>query len=185
MLICTVQQSNSIIHTCVWSRFSHSLRPYGLRPARLLSPWNSPGKKPGPNCHGLLQGIFLTQGLNPHLLSPALAGRSFTTSAIWEAHIIHILLHVLLHDSSPQDSECHPVLCSGPCCYPFYTEWFASAKRTPPVTPPLPPAPLAQVCPPPLSLFLPHRQAHLCHTLDSTHTCCHTVFVSLFLTDFI
>ena len=32
--------------------------------------------------HALLQGIFLTQGLNPScLMSPALAGRFFTTSA--------------------------------------------------------------------------------------------------------
>ena len=34
----------------------------------------------------LLQGIFPTQGLNPHLLmSPALAGGFFTTSVTWEA----------------------------------------------------------------------------------------------------
>ena len=34
----------------------------------------------------LLQGIFLTQGLNPHLFtSPALEGRFSTTSATWEA----------------------------------------------------------------------------------------------------
>ena len=37
-------------------------------------------------CHSLLQGIFLTQGLNPSLLGlPALAGRFFTTSATGEA----------------------------------------------------------------------------------------------------
>ena len=37
-------------------------------------------------CHALLQGIFQTQGSNPHLMSPALAGGwFFTTSAIWEA----------------------------------------------------------------------------------------------------
>ena len=35
-------------------------------------------------CHAFLQGIFLTQGLNPHLLFPALAGGFITTSAIWE-----------------------------------------------------------------------------------------------------
>ena len=29
---------------------------------------DSPGKSPGVGCHGLLQGIFLTQGSNPHLL---------------------------------------------------------------------------------------------------------------------
>ena len=37
--------------------------------ARLLCPWDSPGKNTGVGCHALLQGIFLTQGLN---LSPAL-----------------------------------------------------------------------------------------------------------------
>ena len=31
------------------------------------------------------QGVFPTQGLNPRLLSPALAGGPFTTSAPWEA----------------------------------------------------------------------------------------------------
>ena len=36
-------------------------------------------------CHALLQGIFLTQGSNPCIfMSPALAGRFFTTSAICE-----------------------------------------------------------------------------------------------------
>ena len=30
-------------------------------------PWDSPGKNIGVGCHFLLQGIFLTQGLNPHL----------------------------------------------------------------------------------------------------------------------
>ena len=36
-------------------------------------------------CHALLQAIFLTQGLGLHLVSPALAGRLFTTHAMWEA----------------------------------------------------------------------------------------------------
>ena len=45
------------------------LRPHGLKPSRLLYPWNSPGKNPGVGCHSLLQGIFPTQGLNPGLLN--------------------------------------------------------------------------------------------------------------------
>ena len=45
-----------------------SLRPHGLEPARLLCPWDSPGENTGEGCHFLLQGIFLTQELNPHLL---------------------------------------------------------------------------------------------------------------------
>ena len=36
-------------------------------------------------CHALLPGIFPTQGSNPPLTSPALAGRFFTSSTIWEA----------------------------------------------------------------------------------------------------
>ena len=52
---------------CIASVASHSLQPYGLQPARLLCPWGSPGKNTGGGCHALLQGIFLTQGLNRHL----------------------------------------------------------------------------------------------------------------------
>ena len=44
------------------------LRPHGLWPARLLCPWDSPGKHVGVGCHFLLQGIFLIQRLNPGLL---------------------------------------------------------------------------------------------------------------------
>ena len=47
---------------------SNSLWPHGLRPVRLLCPWNSPGKNTGVGCHSLLQEIFLTQGSNPCLL---------------------------------------------------------------------------------------------------------------------
>ena len=45
-----------------------SLWPYGAYPVRLLCPWDSPSKTAGVGCHTLLQGIFLTQELNPHLL---------------------------------------------------------------------------------------------------------------------
>ena len=48
---------------------SNSVWPYGLCPTRLLWPWNSPGKNTGVGCRVLLQGIFPTHGLNPHLLS--------------------------------------------------------------------------------------------------------------------
>ena len=34
----------------------------------LLCRWDSSGKNTKVSCHFLLQGIFLTQGLNPHLL---------------------------------------------------------------------------------------------------------------------
>ena len=37
-------------------------------PARVLCPWDSPGKKTRVGCPALLQGIFPTQGSNSHLL---------------------------------------------------------------------------------------------------------------------
>ena len=52
----------------VASVVSDSVRPHGLQPARLLCPWDSPGKNPGVGCHALLQGIYLTQESNPCLL---------------------------------------------------------------------------------------------------------------------
>ena len=45
-----------------------TLQFHGLLPTRLLCPWNSPEKNTGVGCHALLQGIFLTQGLNLGLL---------------------------------------------------------------------------------------------------------------------
>ena len=67
----------SLVHTTVLLYFStccavlscsvvsYSLRPCGLSSARLLCPWDSPGKDTGVGCHALLQGIISTQGLNP------------------------------------------------------------------------------------------------------------------------
>ena len=48
---------------------SDSLQPHGLQPARRPCPWNFAGKNTGVGCHYQLQRIFLTQGLNPRLLS--------------------------------------------------------------------------------------------------------------------
>ena len=41
---------------------------HGLQPARLLCPWDSPGKNIGVGCHALFQGFFTTQGLNLRFL---------------------------------------------------------------------------------------------------------------------
>ena len=46
---------------------SNSFQPYGLQHAKLLCPWDCPGKNTGVGCHALLQGILPTQGLNPGL----------------------------------------------------------------------------------------------------------------------
>ena len=45
------------------------LSTHALYPTRLLCPWDFPGKNTGVGCNFLLQGIFLTLGSNPHLLS--------------------------------------------------------------------------------------------------------------------
>ena len=44
---------------------SRSVISNSLRPHRLYSPWNSPGKNTGMGSSSLLQGIFPTQGSNP------------------------------------------------------------------------------------------------------------------------
>ena len=46
---------------------------------------NSPGRNTGVGYHALLQGIFLTPGSDPYLLTLAVAGGFFTISATWEA----------------------------------------------------------------------------------------------------
>ena len=46
---------------------SNSLGPLGVQPARLLCPWDFPGKNTRVGCHFLLQDILLTQGSNLHL----------------------------------------------------------------------------------------------------------------------
>ena len=52
-------------HIVSRSVMSDSLQPHGLKPARLLCPWNFPGKNTGVGGASLLQGIFPTQGWNP------------------------------------------------------------------------------------------------------------------------
>ena len=47
---------------------SNSLWPHGLYLTKVFCPWNSPGENTGMGCNFLLQGIFLTQGLNSGLL---------------------------------------------------------------------------------------------------------------------
>ena len=65
------------------SIMSDSLQSHELQPARLLCLWNSPGKSSGVGCQFLLQGIFLTQGLNLSLLH---CSRFLTVYATREAH---------------------------------------------------------------------------------------------------
>ena len=50
------------------SVMSDSSQPHGLQLARLLCPWDSPGKNSGMDCRSFLQGIFPIQGSNSSLL---------------------------------------------------------------------------------------------------------------------
>ena len=54
-------------HACLCAHSLCHVRLFAA-PTRLLCPWEFSGKKTGAGCHCLLQGVFLTQGLNPHLL---------------------------------------------------------------------------------------------------------------------
>ena len=64
------------------------LRPHGLQPARLLCPWDFPGKNSGVGCHFLLQGIFPTQGSNPCLLHRR---KILSRWATWEVPAIDLV----------------------------------------------------------------------------------------------
>ena len=57
----------SAAHSRSLSSESHSALFDSLGPHGLYSPWNSPGQNTVVGSRSLLQGIFLTQGLNPGL----------------------------------------------------------------------------------------------------------------------
>ena len=91
------------MHACqVASVMSDSLWPHGRLPARPLCPWDSPGKNTGVGCHAFLQGIFLTQGLNPYLWC------LLTSSTTWEVLIGASTL--LFHFCFYHDCLCLPIL---------------------------------------------------------------------------
>ena len=59
------------MHACIYFTYAcmHECSVVSvMSEPRLLCPWGSPGKNIGMVYHSFLQGIFLTQGLNPHLL---------------------------------------------------------------------------------------------------------------------
>ena len=77
--------------------------PMDHKPARLLCPWDSPGKNTGVGSHAIPEGNLPELGIEPvSLMSPALAGRFFTTSITWEAKIGLKILTWLVF---PQDGE--------------------------------------------------------------------------------
>ena len=73
---CSICGSSDFV--CTRAQSCLTLWPHGLRPVRLLCPWDSPGKNSGGGCHFLLRGPSRPRGwsrglpdpgLSPHLLS--------------------------------------------------------------------------------------------------------------------
>ena len=60
-----ISNESALFINAVW--FNRSVVSDTLRPHGLYSPWNSPGQDTGMGSLSLLQGIFLTQQLNPDL----------------------------------------------------------------------------------------------------------------------
>ena len=54
----------SSLYTCPGCCLVAKSGPTLLQPARLLCPWDSPGKNTGAGCHALLQGVLPTQRSN-------------------------------------------------------------------------------------------------------------------------
>ena len=83
---CWIQLSVPLIcvHACLV--MSDSLQSHQQQPARLLFPWNFPGKNTEMGCHFLLQAIFQPRG-QIHICISCTDGRFFTTSTTWEADL--------------------------------------------------------------------------------------------------
>ena len=82
IIICMGLFVNSACYYLVPKSRPTLLRCHGLYPDRLLCPWDFPGMKTGVGCHFLLQGIFLNQGLNSHLLHYRQILHHWTTSEV-------------------------------------------------------------------------------------------------------
>ena len=119
--------SEDVIQWCVSACYtapvmSDSLQPYGLQPARLLCPWDSPGKNTGVGCCALLQDIFLIQGSNPHLLH----------LLHWQAGYLPLVPPQDMkppYQCGPENLIPYPLLIHPMSCYHYYT--IASSKETP------------------------------------------------------
>ena len=106
-----IEKTESVSHLVV----SYCLLPHGLKPSRLLYPWNSPGKNTGVSSHSLLQGIFPTQELGPGLL-----------------HCRQILYHLSHHGipSLSTESESHSVVSDSLWPHGLHSPWNSPGQNT-------------------------------------------------------
>ena len=85
-----------------WIRDRHLLQLcLPLCTPRFLCSGDFPGKNTGEGCLALLQGISQPRDGTTSLTSPALTGKSFTTSTIWEALCSHSTYSSLCLFSQP------------------------------------------------------------------------------------
>ena len=103
-------------HTCCvmltqlyWTPY---LQPHDLQLARLLCPWNFPGRKPEVGCHFLFQGIFLPKDQNC-ISCVFCIGRQIlyhcTTQEALYTHIQSCLTLCEPMDCSPPGSSIHGI----------------------------------------------------------------------------
>ena len=72
---------------------SNSWRPHGLKPTRLLHPWDYPSKNTGEGCHFLLQWNLPNPGIEPTSpTAPGLEGGFLITELPWKPSGLIILL---------------------------------------------------------------------------------------------
>ena len=117
------------VYICMLSCFSHVrlfATPWTVA-TRLLCPWDSPVKNTGIGCPALLQGIFPTQGSNPHLP--------------WLLHCRQILYRWAAQGSPPSLLSVAPLPhptslghhrapeLSSLCSIATYTEWGKSERE--------------------------------------------------------
>ena len=94
--------------------------PRDCNPPRLLCPWDFPDKNTRLGCHFLLQGIFLTQESNPHLLH-------WQVDSLPLGHQWRIYLPDKGLNLSPLHCE-HEVLATGPLGKAPQTPHFLKTK---------------------------------------------------------
>ena len=81
--VCQLKNKKAQHESCAsCSVVPDSLWPHGLQPARLLCPWDSPGKNTGAGCRASSRGSSFTQGSNQ--VVSYMAGRFFNVWATRE-----------------------------------------------------------------------------------------------------
>ena len=95
MVTCCLSVCGCCHFSCIWLFAT----PWTVAIQAPLS-WDSPGKNTEVGCYTLLQGIFLTLGLNLGLISPALASVFFTTN-----YYSHLTENWLRGVQQPQNSK--------------------------------------------------------------------------------